>query len=98
MLITRGFLLCWQTNKLSSFYSLAASVLDDKIILRFDRNNKPITNFATYFEINQNRLKTVANNQKQRAFSEQGKLQYTSGSKRLRKHCNSQNNLLKFVS
>ena len=74
------------------------TIFDDKIILRFDRNNKPITNFATYFEINQNRLKTVANNQKQRAFSEQGKLQYTSGSKRLRKHCNSQNNLLKFVS
>ena len=74
------------------------TIFDDKIILRFDRNNKPITDFATYFEINQNRLKTVANNQKQRAFSEQGKLQYTSGSKRLRKHCNSQNNLLKFVS
>ena len=47
------------------------TIFDDKIILRFDRNNKPITNFATYFEINQNRLKTVANNQKQRAFSEQ---------------------------
>jgi hypothetical protein len=37
-------------------------ILNEKIILRFDRKNKPITDFATYFEITQNRLKTIANN------------------------------------
>jgi hypothetical protein len=38
------------------------TIRNDKIILRFDKNNKPITDFATYFDITQNQLKNVANN------------------------------------
>ena len=38
------------------------TIRNDKIILRFDKNNKPITDFATYFDITQNQLKTIANN------------------------------------
>jgi hypothetical protein len=37
------------------------TIRNDKIILRFDKNNNPITDFATYFDITQNQLKTVDN-------------------------------------
>ena len=37
------------------------SIYNDKIILHFDKENKPITDFATYFDITQNKLKTVHN-------------------------------------
>jgi len=36
------------------------TIRNDKIILRFDKNDKPITDFATYFDITQNQLTTVA--------------------------------------
>ena len=34
------------------------TIHNDKIILRFDKNDKPITDFATYFDIIQNQLTT----------------------------------------
>ncbi len=33
------------------------TIIDDKIILRFDVNGKPVTDFATYFDIKKNRTK-----------------------------------------
>lgn len=37
------------------------TIRNDKIILRFDKNNEPITDFATYFDITQNQLATMTN-------------------------------------
>jgi hypothetical protein len=34
------------------------TIRNDKIILRFDKSNNPITDFATYFDITQNQLTT----------------------------------------
>ena len=33
------------------------TIIDDKIILRFDVNGKPVTDFATYFDIKKNKIK-----------------------------------------
>ena len=33
------------------------TIIDDKIILRFDLNGKPVTDFATYFDIKKNKIK-----------------------------------------
>lgn len=38
------------------------TISGNKIILKFDKNHKPITDFATYFDITQNHLNTFDKN------------------------------------
>ena len=41
----------------NDFIPDTVTIYKDKIFLRFDKNNKPISDFATYFKIDQNQLK-----------------------------------------
>jgi hypothetical protein len=41
----------------NNFIPDTVTIYNDKIILGFDKGNKPITDFATYFDITQNELK-----------------------------------------
>ena len=41
----------------NNFIPDTVTIYNDKIILGFDKESKPITDFATYFDITQNELK-----------------------------------------
>ena len=43
----------------NDFIPDTVQIIGDKIILHFDKSGKPITNFATYFDIRENKIKNA---------------------------------------